>query len=908
MKRWQFRVEIYAGTLGWVDITDDVRGGLSITRGRSGEGYRADPGKCGFRLDNRSGRYSPRNPLSDLYGLIGKNTLIRVSAGPIGGSLVGRFFGEVPSWPPRWSLSGKDRYVDVDAAGVLRRFRQGDQPVLSPMRRTIEASSPVAYWPGEDGVLSGQAGGATSGLSPLTATGAVEFKPVENYVFATSATVFGTTALADLAAGGRLAAQLPSDATAATAGGPWTVHAAILVDTLSTLSGDVVLLEWTTNGGTYTRWQVKVTTTSRTQLIGITSGGSSTLLIDHPNAAPTFHHYAASASVSGGTVTVRLVTSNSVNLTTTFAGSLGGVASVAVNATSVTSSTSMPAGHVAVWAAAPIPVAIQGVTDAYGVFVRESRRSNLGEAAVDRLIRLAAETGLDLDATPADPGHVSRMNVQLAASTTSAIDDAIAIDGGMLYEARDSGALAYRTRSELYNQAPVAISYVGQTTEPFDPTDDVDDVRNDITVERRNGSSARAVKLDGPLAAKQPPAGIGVYPSAPTLNLLDDSQLADLAGWMLHLGTVDEPRYPAITVQLAAPDWVSAPTLRAQLLALDVGDVLEVTGPPAWVSGRVRTLVTGYSESIDEFLWSITFNGVPASPWDVATADGEQRAAADGSALGVALGASDMTAVITSTPENGPWTQDPADFPLPIRVGGEQVTASAIGPVLAETFTRTGSDGWGNPDAGPAWVVAPAPGQFAVGGGEGLIGINATNTTFTATVAGVGPDLDVVVRLRADAVAVGGFYQQVVRYRVGAGYVESVIRYKTTGQIDLLLQTQSTVLAAVGNVLPYGAGTPFRLRIQATGATVRHVLYPAAASEPGWSATTSSAPTFGDGFALAGFRESSNTQSGLAVAFDSVTFRTPQLATLSARGVNGAQRAWPAGTEVDVWQPAIAAL
>ncbi|MEH1013044.1 hypothetical protein V6U90_08025 [Micromonospora sp. CPCC 206060] len=35
---------------------------------------------------------------------------------------------------------------------------------------------------------------------------------------------------------------------------------------------------------------------------------------------------------------------------------------------------------------------------------------------------------------------------------------------------------------------------------------------------------------------------------------------------------------------------------------------------------------------------------------------------------------------------------------------------------------------------------------------------------------------------------------------------------------------------------------------------------------------------------------------------------SPQAATITARGVNGVQRAWPAGTEVDVWTPAVAAL
>ncbi|MEK8107402.1 hypothetical protein NKG94_23795 [Micromonospora sp. M12] len=357
--------------------------------------------------------------------------------------------------------------------------------------------------------------------------------------------------------------------------------------------------------------------------------GASSLLIDHNSASPTYHHYSASATVSGGTVTVRLQTSNSVNLTAAFAGTLGGVTSVTVNATSATSTSAMPAGHVAVWAVAPIPFQILNTADSYGTFVRESRRSNLSEAAVDRLIRLAAETGLDLDATPADPGHVSRMNVQQATSTTSAIDDAIEVDGGLLFESRDSAALVYLTRRELFNQTPVAVAYTGQTTAPFDPIDDADDVRNDVTVERRNGSSARAVLRTGPLAAAVPPAGVGIYTTSETLNVLDDDQLPDQAGWRLHLGTVDEPRYPAITCELSEPSWVAAPSLRAQLLALDVGGVLEVTGPRV-VSGQVRTLVTGYTEAISEYTWSITFNGVPASPWDVAEASGPQRAAGMG--------------------------------------------------------------------------------------------------------------------------------------------------------------------------------------------------------------------------------------------------------------------------------------
>ncbi|MEU1554306.1 hypothetical protein ABZ517_16505 [Streptomyces scabiei] len=64
----------------YVDITSYVRGaqGISISRGRSSEGQEVDPGTCQLTLENTDGRFSPRNPASPYYGLIGRNTPIRV--------------------------------------------------------------------------------------------------------------------------------------------------------------------------------------------------------------------------------------------------------------------------------------------------------------------------------------------------------------------------------------------------------------------------------------------------------------------------------------------------------------------------------------------------------------------------------------------------------------------------------------------------------------------------------------------------------------------------------------------------------------------------------------------------------------------------------------------------------------
>ncbi|XKK40309.1 hypothetical protein HFP72_06455 [Nocardiopsis sp. ARC36] len=136
----------------WVDITRDVyvREDISISRGRADEGAEVDPGTCSLVLNNRSGRYSPRNPRSPYHGRIGRNTPIRVSVRH-GDRLIPRFVGEVAAWPPRWDLSGNDVYTPIEAAGILRRLNASSSPLQSSLVRFVLASGPAAYWPLTDG-------------------------------------------------------------------------------------------------------------------------------------------------------------------------------------------------------------------------------------------------------------------------------------------------------------------------------------------------------------------------------------------------------------------------------------------------------------------------------------------------------------------------------------------------------------------------------------------------------------------------------------------------------------------------------------------------------------------------------------------------------------------------------------
>jgi hypothetical protein len=65
----------------WSDISSDVyvRDAMQLSRGRRDQGQATDPSSLSLTINNKSGKYSPRNAMSPLYGQIGRNTQLRVS-------------------------------------------------------------------------------------------------------------------------------------------------------------------------------------------------------------------------------------------------------------------------------------------------------------------------------------------------------------------------------------------------------------------------------------------------------------------------------------------------------------------------------------------------------------------------------------------------------------------------------------------------------------------------------------------------------------------------------------------------------------------------------------------------------------------------------------------------------------
>jgi hypothetical protein len=73
------KVEIALDT-GWADITDYVyKESIEIERGAADEATYTAPTKCTFLLNNKDGRFSPRNPNGPYYGQLKRNTPVLVS-------------------------------------------------------------------------------------------------------------------------------------------------------------------------------------------------------------------------------------------------------------------------------------------------------------------------------------------------------------------------------------------------------------------------------------------------------------------------------------------------------------------------------------------------------------------------------------------------------------------------------------------------------------------------------------------------------------------------------------------------------------------------------------------------------------------------------------------------------------
>ncbi|MFD6024564.1 hypothetical protein [Streptomyces griseoluteus] len=517
-----------------------------------------------------------------------------------------RFTGEVSSWPSRWDVSGKDVRVPIEAAGVLRRYGQGAKPLSSTLRRRVPSGAPLVYWPMEDGASSSQASSGISGGQPLRVAGLTfggdDYPP-------------GSGPLPSLGS----SASLDGRVTGAKAGG-WHVEMVYRLAALPASEQTMLTLTLAPGTGGVAQVLCRVSASGvRVQCLDGDGNVVAFFLLTNAPAVAAFvgawNRLQIFSSTSGSTTNVTVgwrdvITNIWYYAYTGYTGTPGAL--TGIRNTWAAAFQGMAIGHLAAW-----DTGGTGPTSAAVTTFDRADDGFLGETAGNRMIRLSGEEGLPV-AVYGQLNTEEPLGPQRPDTILNLLEEAADVDGGILYERRDRLGLVYRDRASMYNQTPALVldyNTPGHVAPPLEPLDDDQAVRNDITVTREGGSSARVTLDTGTLSTQAPPGGVGVYDEAVTLNLYNDDQALQQAGWRLRLRTVDEARYPVVNINLAA-----APSLADKVTALDSGDRLRILNPPAWLPpGPLDLIMQGYSETIGHPNdWNLSLNCTPASPWSVA--------------------------------------------------------------------------------------------------------------------------------------------------------------------------------------------------------------------------------------------------------------------------------------------------
>lgn len=654
----------------WVDITADVRHAarLRMRIGRADDTSVAQSASCGFDLDNTLAAYSAYNPASANYPDVRRNTPIRVRV-DVGNGPTLVWQGYAVGWTPSWDTSAQLANVSVVAAGALRRLGQGNAPLRSALARSILQSTAAKlsqFWPCEDPSGSNQAGSAVSAGTPLAANTAVAWGGMDLHGSLTggitlgAGTQFGYPSMPRLTGGGKLSATFP--ATGITSGS-WTVQATTYVDPI-TNDFSLVMAQWQEGGRLWqivsdglsldtTRLLVNGTTICTEPHVVINEDMIVTATQVGPDInvsyKPNFARVAQTATISGST--------------------LAGITSYAANPAALSMSGDFSVGEIRIW---------DGIPETFQSVSLSSWDGWVGEAASDRLIRLCREEGIHLDITGIAP---DLMGLQPIGTLLDILRECEAVDGGILYDGAGPG-IGYICRNARYNiPASVTIDVsAGQLSPPFTPVDDDQRLRNDVTVSRTSGSSARYVNTSGPFGT----ATVGTYDTSVQVNTYADTPLLQMAAWQVALGTIQGLRYPNLVQDFAAVPSVAQAWISPSGPAFRVDVVNPSTRATQHPPDNVSLVVEGWSMNLDQVAWDLTASCSQFAPWAAAVFDSARYDSATSTLAAEAIPGA--TSLLVQVTDGTLWKQGAVSFD--INVGGVRYTVSNIsGASSPQTFT-----------------------------------------------------------------------------------------------------------------------------------------------------------------------------------------------------------------------------
>lgn len=751
-------VEIYVGG-AWTDITSYVRRrggqGIAITDGTQGtQQRRASPSQMNLEINNRDGRFSPRNPASPYFGLLTINTEIRCSA-----EGYYQFWGEVASgWPTKWTTGAPDTgdaWVPLRAGGRSERINADTTALDDPLIVAAlddDTYYPSYYWPLTDPASAASAAsGVDNSASMIYSTAMTPFGE-RGPVFAGATAPPGLLTTPDFSSQGRLTARLTGAVL-----GDFQVVIWFKLESGDTSGFGAMSLYQLAMDGTPTGFDVIMYAGLGSGTPGLdratfvcsaytgsppadANRSASTVLTvtGTPCAQAEWHELRVTYTASGGAVTQDLYLDGT--LRGTDSGSALGYTLAAIKQVSLNAGTSGGAYAAAYTAAATgvglaslASVAIYHGTPADpGTY--EAGLGYAGETAGERLQRLCDENGITITFA-GDKTLTSTMTAQRAGSTLASLfDDCARTDGGILTDARDSLGTRYVTRIELYTSATaLALDYTLQAE--IMPGLDVDEsslvAENDVTATSDAGT-AHAEQLTGPRNVTEPNAGtggIGRYPVPYSSSLDTQLQLDDAANWAVWLGTTDVPRFTSIPVSLVALAAAGKTALWQAAAQANPGDVITITNTPIWVPDDVRCFIVGRSVTMANKEFEIKFNTVDASAWQNIGGPLEDtvygRLDSEDSVLHLALTSGATGALVANIGgERTPTLWTHADGDYAIQIDDEIMTVTAVSTVT-KSLVATGTAAY----ADNASVTPGLPGGTTAGGHLMVLFAAARSTT-----------------------------------------------------------------------------------------------------------------------------------------------------------------------------------
>lgn len=231
----------------------------------------------------------------------------------------------------------------------------------------------------------------------------------------------------------------------------------------------------------------------------------------------------------------------------------------------------------------------------------------------------------------------TRMGSQERKALREFIRDIQTLEQGLVADSKKLLGLKFRSRISLINQKPALIldysqgqvandyqqgggqSSGGGPTAPLAPV--FDDLLSVNLVEIRRYKGSKVTQLAAAqLAMLQTAATPKIYRKLLRVIAEKDAQLLALAQHLLNLGAFAGERYPTIAVNLlrAGLPGNSMGQIMNTAACVEIGDFVQMINLPFYFpSATAKQLVIGYTEYINAYEWSITWNCAPESPYEL---------------------------------------------------------------------------------------------------------------------------------------------------------------------------------------------------------------------------------------------------------------------------------------------------